>query len=78
LKKLEEPKFVPLQINLRILFNVSCGALVEGTLKNGTSNVTSIKYLKLMHYYVALPSFQLWLFPKLPIVFIAFIIKDKF
>jgi len=78
LKKLEEPKFVPLQINLRISFNVSCGALVEGTLKNGTSNVTSIKYLKLMHYYVALPSFQLWLFPKLPIVFIAFIIKDNF
>jgi hypothetical protein len=30
-----------------------------------------------MHYYVALPSFQLWLFPKLPIAFIAFIIRDN-
>jgi hypothetical protein len=32
---------------------------------------------KLMHYYVAMPSFQHWLFLKLPITFIAFIVKDN-
>ncbi len=38
---------MPLQVKVTTSFEVSYGALVEGTLKNGTSNVTFPKYLKI-------------------------------
>lgn len=68
---------MPLQVKLTTSFKVSYGGLVEDTLKNGISNVTSPKYLKIDALLCCLPSFQLWLFPKLPIAFIAFIIRDN-